>query len=74
LQEPDAPAAWLFSMLFGKNVSVGITDSILLGGQRCRTTHIAEKIQWSRDDDALTIAPAKNKISDVAAVFKIQLK
>jgi alpha-L-fucosidase len=33
-----------------------------------------EKIQWSRDDDALTIEPAQNKPSDVAVVFKIQLE
>jgi alpha-L-fucosidase len=43
-----------------------IADIILLGSD--------EKIEWSRDDDALTIEPAKNKPSDAAVVFKIQLK
>lgn len=31
-----------------------------------------EKIDWSRDDDALTIEPPQNKPSDAAVVFKIQ--
>jgi hypothetical protein len=36
----------LFKMLFGKNVSVEITESILLGGEKCRTSvHILEKEQ-----------------------------
>jgi alpha-L-fucosidase len=32
-----------------------------------------ERIAWSQDDDALVIEPAKNKPSDAAVVFKIQL-
>jgi alpha-L-fucosidase len=33
-----------------------------------------EKIQWSQDDDALTIEPPKNKPSEIAVVFRIQLE
>ncbi len=32
-----------------------------------------ENIRWSQDDDALTIEPVKEKLSDSAVVFKIQL-
>jgi len=43
-----------------------IADVQLLGSD--------EKIEWIEGDDALTIDPAKNKPSDAAVVFKIQLK
>jgi alpha-L-fucosidase len=32
-----------------------------------------EDVRWSQGDDALVIEPAKNKLSDVAVVFKIKL-
>jgi alpha-L-fucosidase len=43
-----------------------IADIQLLGSD--------EKIEWTEGDDSLTIDPAKNKPSDAAVVFKIQLK